>query len=207
MPTQFRGILFDLDETLHSREGAFWSWIDEQVAMTGVAADKQIIAQLDNRGRGDKQRLLAHLNDLFRWRLASAERREHFRTGVARHFRPFPGLFELLSELRRQYRLGLVTNGTSSMQRTKIQRLGIETSFDPIVVSEEVGFKKPDPRIYHLALATWNEPPESVLFVGDDPVLDIEGARAVGMRVVQVGEGGEIPSVLDLWDWIRRWQR
>jgi hypothetical protein len=60
-----------------------------------------------------------------------------------------------------------VTNGTSESQRLKLQTLGIEGLFDPVVISGEAGFRKPDPRIFELAIAGW--PKETILFVGDDP--------------------------------------
>lgn len=52
------------------------------------------------------------------------------------------------------------------------------------MVSEAVGLRKPDPRIFQLALERLNSRPEKSLFVGDNPEADIAGARRAGLRTV-----------------------
>jgi hypothetical protein len=65
-----QGVLVDLDETLYSRENAFWGWIasEAQAAGAGEQLDRERIAELDQRGRGDKRALLEHLAAVFGWR-------------------------------------------------------------------------------------------------------------------------------------------
>jgi putative hydrolase of the HAD superfamily len=166
-----RGVLVDLDETLYSREDAFWDWVtsEARTASAGRQLDRARIAELDQRGRGDKRALLAHLAAVFGWREAEAERLPRFRTGLAAACRLQPGVYESLARIGAQYRLGMVTNGTGVMQRAKLSALGLEGLFDPLIISEEVGFRKPDPRAFELAVASWGLLPETVLFVGDDP--------------------------------------
>jgi putative hydrolase of the HAD superfamily len=114
-----------------------------------------------------------------------------------------PGVRESLVRLRDRFRLGLVTNGTSATQRAKLLALGIANLFDPVVISEEVGFRKPDVRVFELAIAGWGLPPESVLFVGDDPISDIQGAKAAEMRALQVGGEHGLSSILELERWLQ----
>ena len=79
-------VLFDLDETLHSREEAFWRWIDdERRCAEEPKLDRAEIGRLDSRGRGDKQALLAHLDQTFGWGLSEKARLERFRVGLADH--------------------------------------------------------------------------------------------------------------------------
>jgi putative hydrolase of the HAD superfamily len=200
-----RGILFDLDETLHSREAAFWSWVEAEAVTGGVSErlDRERVAVLDGRGRGDKLALLRYLDEVFDWQESHEQRVRRFRTGMAKFLRLEVGVRELLTRLGARYRLGLVTNGTSATQRGKLASLEIEELFDPVIVSEEVGFRKPDVRIFQAAIATWNLPIEEVLFVGDDPISDIEGARAAGMQAVRVGGEGGIESILVLEAWLQ----
>lgn len=80
----------------------------------------------------------------------------------------------------------------------------IEHLFDPIVVSGEVGIRKPEPRIFQLAIADWSLAQEAVLFVGDDPVSDIEGARGAGLSALQVGTDDGIRSLGLLEAWLQR---
>ncbi|HEX3849438.1 MAG TPA: HAD family hydrolase [Polyangiaceae bacterium] len=199
-----QGVLVDLDETLYSREYAFWSWIasEAQAADAGKQLDRERIAALDQRGRGDKSALLAHLAAIFGWYEDEQPRLQRFRLGIAAACRLQPGVPESLTRIGAQYRLGMVTNGSSVMQRTKLSALGLEGLFDPLIISEEIGIRKPDPRAFELAIAGWEMSAGDVLFVGDDPVADIAGATAVGMRALRVGHETGISSILMLEAWL-----
>jgi putative hydrolase of the HAD superfamily len=204
MEGEIQGILLDLDETLYSREDAFWDWIENEVraAPASGALDRQKVAELDQRGRGDKQALLEYLDSVLEWRLTQEERQRRFRSGIGRASRLASGVKESLTRIAIQFKLGLISNGTGATQRAKLEALAVEALFDPIVISEEVGLRKPDVRIFELAVTSWHVAPESVLFVGDDPVSDIAGARAAGMRVLQVGHHEGIQSILLLEAWL-----
>jgi N-acylneuraminate-9-phosphatase len=92
----------------------------------------------------------------------------------------FPEAKETLTQLRPHFQLGVITNGPSTLQRSKIAALALDGFFDVIIVDTEFGHPKPDPRIFahaarHLSLA-----PESLLFVGNSLAYDITGARCAG---------------------------
>lgn len=89
-----------------------------------------------------------------------------------------------LEALRPSYRLGLITNGPSAIQRRKIERFGLANYLDVLIVSGEVGVAKPDPAIFALALAQLGVGPDAALFVGDSPEHDLRGAAAAGMACV-----------------------
>jgi len=201
-----RGVLLDLDETLYSREAAFWDWIASEAHAAGVATqlDRERIALLDQRGRGDKRALLEYLDVVFGWHEDEERRLHRFRLGIAAACRLQPGVRESLTRIGAQYRLGMVTNGSGAAQRAKLSALALQGSFDPLIISEEVGFRKPDPRVFALAIAGWEIPAGDVLFVGDDPVADIMGAAAAGMRALRVGHETGIPSILVLEAWLER---
>jgi putative hydrolase of the HAD superfamily len=198
-----RGILFDLDETLYSREAAFWKWIEsEAVTAAAQQLDRAKVSELDQRGRGDKRVLLEYLDAVFDWGETPDERHARYRRGLATTVQLAPAVRDSLTRLARRFRLGLVSNGSGATQRAKLRALGLESLFDPIVISEEVGVRKPDARIFGLAVAAWRVPPASVLFVGDDPVSDIDGAKAAGLRALRVGHAEGIPSILALEAWL-----
>jgi putative hydrolase of the HAD superfamily len=104
--------------------------------------------------------------------------------------------------------VGMVTNGPTSIQRPKIDLLQIAAHFPVIVVSEEVGFWKPDPRIFRIALEQSGCAPDDAIYVGDSAEHDIPGAHAAGMRAVWVNRdgiawpGGDRPDaeIRDLYD-------
>jgi putative hydrolase of the HAD superfamily len=205
MQREVRGVLLDLDETLYSREDAFWSWIESEVQAAAAAPeelDRRKVAALDQRGRGDKQALLAYLDSVFGWQQTPQDRQRRFRSGISGTARLAPGVKESLQRIASQLKLGLISNGTGATQRQKLKALEVESVFDPIVISEEVGFRKPDARIFELAIHDWHMPADSILFVGDDAATDIGGARAAGMRTLQVGHADGIPSILSLETWL-----
>lgn len=74
--------------------------------------------------------------------------------------------------------------------RKLLDRYGLLTPLTVLTFSEECGIRKPDPEIFLLTLRQVGVPPEEAVHVGDDPVLDVEGARDAGMQVIQVTAGG-----------------
>jgi len=92
-------------------------------------------------------------------------------------------LINFLRSLRPKYRTGLLSNAWSDMRAYLIGQ-NIADVFDTIVISAEVGIMKPDARIYQLALEKLGVAPAEAVFV-DDFIVNIEGARAVGMYAIQ----------------------
>ena len=84
----------------------------------------------------------------------------------------------------------LVTNGPPIIQREKLRVLGIEDRFDVVVVSGEIGFAKPDPRVFDAALSSLGVAAEGTWHVGDNPDTDVAGARAAGLVAVWLNRDG-----------------
>ncbi len=99
-------------------------------------------------------------------------------------YQPFPDAVQVLRELGRTFRLGLVTNGPSDLQYDKLDVSGLNGCFGAIVVSREVGIAKPDPHIFAIALDRLGVSASDSAFVGDNPKTDITGAHAAGMKTI-----------------------
>lgn len=97
----------------------------------------------------------------------------------------FPEVQEVLGELKGRFRLGLISDFDRRL-RAVLDGYELGGSFDPILISSEVGADKPDPKIFHLACERMGCRPGEVLHVGDDPRRDWAGARAVGMQVFEL---------------------
>jgi HAD superfamily hydrolase (TIGR01549 family) len=83
---------------------------------------------------------------------------------------------------RQRVRLGLISNYPCGPSlRRSLSAVGIAELFDPIVVSGEVGYVKPHPKLFQVALEALGIPAEAVLFVGDNWANDMVGAHTVGM--------------------------
>lgn len=98
--------------------------------------------------------------------------------------RAVPGSRELLEMLKEEVRIGIITNGFCSLQEEKIAIMGISPLIDLLVISEEVGYQKPDKRIFKTALAMAGTAPADSVYVGDSWKVDIVPAAACGLRAV-----------------------
>jgi HAD superfamily hydrolase (TIGR01509 family) len=108
---------------------------------------------------------------------------------------------EALSD--RGYTLAVVSNtmrtpGTTL--RKLLDRYGLLGLFKHTTFSDEVGVRKPAPEIFALALRAVGADARTAVHVGDDLVLDVEGARAAGMRVIQVRTTSGQPPVSQIAD-------
>ena len=98
-----------------------------------------------------------------------------------------PQALELLKIVGKRCKVGLVSNFTYAPAiHASLRKLGISEFFDAIVVSEEIGWRKPHKRIFETALKRLRVGPAEAVFVGDSPTEDIHGARALGIRTVFV---------------------
>jgi putative hydrolase of the HAD superfamily len=93
----------------------------------------------------------------------------------------FPHTHETLSHLKSKYRVGLITNGFSEVQQIKIRQSNLEAYFDHVIISEQVGFKKPDPIIFQHAAGLCKAHVSACLMIGDNLDTDIKGALDAGM--------------------------
>jgi HAD superfamily hydrolase (TIGR01549 family) len=102
--------------------------------------------------------------------------------------KPMPGALETLEKLKGRYRLGLISNFTYSPTVTRaLDELGLSPYFETVVISADLGIRKPSPVIFDKAMADMglNEP-EKAMFVGDDVDADIMGALKSGMLPVLI---------------------
>jgi putative hydrolase of the HAD superfamily len=106
--------------------------------------------------------------------------------GISRcRLRLYPHVREVLDALRQRYPLAIVTDAQSTYARGELHKVGLLDYFDPIVVSGDHGYRKPDRRLFQLALDAIGVAAEHALYVGNDLHRDIFGAREVGMTTVK----------------------
>lgn len=96
----------------------------------------------------------------------------------------FPNAFQILDYLHQKYQLHIITNGFSEVQYTKLKVSGLGKYFKKIITSEEAGVKKPDPKIFEFAFNNAETNANESLMIGDDPEVDIMGAKNIGMDQV-----------------------
>lgn len=105
--------------------------------------------------------------------------------GISRYrLQLYPEVKNVLDELSQRYKLAALSDAQSAWALPEMQAVDIAGYFKPIIVSGDVGYRKPDIRIFKAALAGLKMRPEEVLFVGNDMYRDIYGASLAGMKSV-----------------------
>jgi putative hydrolase of the HAD superfamily len=121
----------------------------------------------------------------------------------------FPHTREALAYLGERYPLHLVTNGFEEVQQPKLDASGLRKYFTTITTSEEAGVKKPEEGFFRLALRKAKAIPRESLMIGDDLVVDIGGARSLGMDTLFFNPAGVLhqePVTFEInsWDQVRQ---
>jgi putative hydrolase of the HAD superfamily len=100
---------------------------------------------------------------------------------------PLPEAIDTVRWLRQSgRRLALLTNGAGPAQRKKIVRFELEALFDAILIEGELGFGKPDERVYQRALAELNVRASDAWMVGDNLEFDVVAPQKMGMSGVWI---------------------
>ena len=102
------------------------------------------------------------------------------------HFSLLEGAEELVRYLAAKYPLTVVTNGFVEVQYEKFDKSGLRDCFAHIVLSEEVGCQKPNPRIFEEALRLNGISAEDVVMIGDSWNSDIQGAINTGIDQIWI---------------------
>ena len=202
-PTKVQAISLDLDDTLwpiwptiERAERVLHAWLQQNAPRTAALyAHPEALREIRNR-MADLRPDLKH--DL------SAMRRESIRLALQRagedpqlaeaaidaffaarqQVQLFADAAPALEVLAGRFPLVSLSNGNADLQR-----VGLGRYFRAAVSAREFGIGKPDARIFHAAAAAVDVPPESVLHVGDDALLDVVGALGAGMQAAWVNRG------------------
>jgi putative hydrolase of the HAD superfamily len=203
-----RAIAFDLDNTLWDvgpviarAEHSMLAWLREHCPrITERLSLEEMRTAREQLAREEPQ----HAHDLAYLRVATLARqaREHgYEERVAeRAFEVFTAarndveLFRdvepALERLSARYRLGTLSNGTADLVR-----IGLARFFEVCLNARQVGVAKPHPRCFERLAHELKLAPREVAYVGDDPVLDVNAARAAGLCTVWMNRrGGAWPS-------------
>jgi putative hydrolase of the HAD superfamily len=187
-------VLFDLDDTLTDRQASLERYVAtliadfaEELGPAEAALVLAAIIDVDERGYAPRERVFNRLLSALTWRSVPTLGRlaDHWREQFPRSTLLRPGALETLKALRKRgFTLGLVTNGPVSLQQMKIDQVGIAPLFEVIVISEQVGVHKPDPRVFQRALDQLACAGGDAWYVGDHPRNDVLGAAGVGITPI-----------------------
>lgn len=107
-----------------------------------------------------------------------------------------PGIREMLVDLSGRYNLAIISNVTSNVSRLALQKFNLEQYFDYVVLSRDLGIRKPDPEIFNFTLQNLGVKSSEAVHVGDSLEHDVQGAKNVGMKTVWIRGDNETTDIL-----------
>lgn len=193
-------VLFDLDNTLYSEESYVKSGFKAVSTYLGEKYDfdgNELFLKMQNifnlYGRDNVfNRLIQDLNiDENVFNLVYVYR-YHFP-----EISLYPDTLNVLKILKKDFKLGLITDGRSFVQKRKVEALNIEKYFDIIIFTDILGenYWKPSTEPYKLALNFLKSSPKNSVYIGDDPYKDFKAPNLLGMKSIQI----KIEKELDYW--------
>lgn len=209
---QIKGIIFDVNGTLidiHTDDdySKIYRFISRYLSYQGISVSRSEIKDEYHAIMREQRRLKGEAHPEYDatevWReflrrrmqaghLLSPEKAAHLPLFLAELFRGisrrklklYPGVKEVLGGLRLRYRLAVLSDAQKAWALPEMRSVGIDGFFDPIVISGEYGFRKPDRRLFEAALSAMGLAPWEVLYVGNDMYRDVYGPQQLHMKTV-----------------------
>jgi putative hydrolase of the HAD superfamily len=107
-----------------------------------------------------------------------------FRSLTRKQFGVFPGVHETLGRLKQKFRLALISDAQWVFSEPEMEMTGIREFFEARFLSSNLGFKKPDARVFLKAMNALKVRPENAVYIGDNPSKDLVGAKNSGMKCI-----------------------
>ena len=124
---------------------------------------------------------------------------EHYFSAFYDKCRLIPGTEAMLGTLQNRYSLGLLSNFTHGpAAREILKRTGLNHYFKTILISGELGYRKPHPHVFQRLIEQLGAGKDYILYIGDDPEPDIHGAKRAGLQPVWMTyvRDNEVSSVM-----------
>lgn len=191
----YENYIFDLYGTLiniltDEESDSFWRKIGKILHIDALTAKNEYKSQCAEKskavgesGEFDLSEVFQYLVDKYPCGLDKDELAWKFRKASIKRERLFPHVKSRLSDLRKQGKgVYLISNAQECFTLKELKKLGLINCFDGIVISSEIGYKKPSVDIFERALERFGLNKDGCLFIGNDPVDDIQGAENAGLQ-------------------------
>lgn len=202
-----KAVLFDLDDTLwpivpviQRAENLLYEWlalhapkVAAKVTIEGMRRRRQELMATDPVYQLDLRVLRqAVLTEAFREAgedLTMVDQAMDVFSKARNEVEPYEDVLPILQKLQRIVAVGSVSNGVADLHA-----IGIAHLFQVSVAAHRFGYAKPEAAIFHTACDALEVSPQEAVYVGDDPLLDVEGAQKAGLRAVWINRHGDVPE-------------
>ena len=211
--SSYKGIIFDLDDTLIDRKKAFKKvftklYMENENINKDTSLDQALnfFSTLSPNNHIDIKKAFTKIKFKFKdFDKNYNSFYEFYYENIVDLIEPYDGIKEfLLCMKEKQINFGVVTNG-DDYQYKKIKNTGQDGLFNFVIASEIFGYSKPDIEIYEEALRQLKlttKDIENVLFIGDNPYTDILGAKNIGFKTAWKKMDFEYPKDLSPPDYV-----
>jgi putative hydrolase of the HAD superfamily len=204
---KFKGILFDYGHTLvwfpHYREIHLLSVrnVQRKIQALGVSVKasriQALIDEFAHRKRIQRIGIEAEFKEILAALEVTGYSENDLQQIIKLHWHPYvqdacarKGAKDLLNYLKSKgFALGIVANIWSGGMDPALEKLGLRGLFDATIASVDVGYQKPDPEIFRIALKRLGLNAKETMMVGDNPTSDIQGAHNLGICTVRLMRG------------------
>lgn len=177
-----KGVIFDLDDTLYSEKEYVKSGYNAVSDYFGGGYEEKLWSYFEN----GKPAIDELLRDLGR------EEEKENALNIYRFHKPtihlYPGVVEMIESLRsRGIKVGIITDGRPEGQRKKIEKLGLKSLINDIIITDELGgvqFRKPCDIAFRILVTRWRLNPSDVVYIADNPVKDFQAPQQLGMKSI-----------------------
>lgn len=196
-----KAIIFDLDHTLFDRYATLTeiakdlrsalpvnpALTDNEIAEIMIKADKMCI----HRGWEAVQEYITDKTDLFSEKINPGDYFNYLLDRFMYTAVPYPFTVPTLNTLRKDgFKLGVITNGRVGLQEAKLRMLKIDALFDEVIVCGQYGCPKPSLEPFYMMAERLKSEPSEMMYVGDNPLNDVDASRRAGYVPVFVNTAG-----------------
>lgn len=193
-----KALIFDLDNTLIDRQRAFREMLYRK--FNELFDDPQLVEEMikdiilwDNNGQVERIDVFTKWAQKYNVTCITPEKLDKDwsnESGSVAFL--FDDVRETLTELKKKYKLALLSNGNTASQRRKINTIQIDDLIDYSLVSGEFTCRKPNKEIFEYTCKQIDCLPEECVYIGDNYNIDVLGSRNAGLKPIYVSRNNEV---------------